>query len=82
MGCGNQSATGISRYYSAANHPPLHASDYCFDKEMQRAMERHAAGTARVIPIIMKPCDWQDTAFSKLQGYLKMLNRHVLERPG
>ena len=29
-------------------------------------MERHATGTARVIPIIMKPCDWRDTLFSKL----------------
>lgn len=47
--------------------PRFIASEYCFDKEMQRAMERHAAGTARVIPIIMKPCDWQDTPFSKLQ---------------
>jgi hypothetical protein len=47
--------------------PRFIASEYCFDKEMQRAMERHEAGTARVIPIIMKPCDWQDTPFSKLQ---------------
>ena len=47
--------------------PRFIASEYCFDKEMQRAMERHAAGTARVIPVIVKPCDWQDTAFSKLQ---------------
>lgn len=47
--------------------PRFIASEYCFDKEMQRAMERHAAGTARVIPIIMKPCDWKDTPFSKLQ---------------
>jgi len=47
--------------------PRFIASEYCFDKEMQRAMERHAAGTARVIPIVMKPCDWKDTAFSKLQ---------------
>jgi hypothetical protein len=46
--------------------PRFIASEYCFDKEMQRAMERHAAGTARVIPIIMKPCDWQDTPFSRL----------------
>jgi hypothetical protein len=47
--------------------PRFIASEYCFDKEMQRAMDRHATGTARVIPIIMKPCDWQDTPFSKLQ---------------
>lgn len=47
--------------------PRFIASEYCFDQEMQRAIERHAAGTARVVPIIMKPCDWQDTPFSKLQ---------------
>lgn len=47
--------------------PKFIASDYCFDKEMQRAMERHEAGTARVVPIIMKPCDWKSSPFSKLQ---------------
>ena len=47
--------------------PRFIASEYCFDKEMQRAMERHAEGSARVIPVIMKPCDWQGTPFSKLQ---------------
>ncbi|MEO1209253.1 MAG: TIR domain-containing protein [Cyanobacteria bacterium J06638_20] len=47
--------------------PRFIASEYCYDKEMQRAMQRHENGTARVIPIIMKPCDWQDTPFSKLQ---------------
>ena len=47
--------------------PRFIASEYCFDKEMQRAMERHREGTARVIPVIMKPCDWQGTPFSKLQ---------------
>lgn len=47
--------------------PRFIASESCYDREMQRAMERHAAGTARVIPILLKPCDWQDTPFSKLQ---------------
>lgn len=47
--------------------PRFLASEYCYDKEIQRAMERHGAGTARVIPIIVKHCDWQDTPFSKLQ---------------
>jgi internalin A len=43
------------------------ASDYCYDLEMKRAMERHEAGEARVIPIIVRPTDWQNTPFSKLQ---------------
>jgi tetratricopeptide (TPR) repeat protein len=42
-------------------------SDYCYDLEMQRALQRHAAGTARVIPIILKPCDWKESPFSHLQ---------------
>src|SRR6266567_7220719 len=29
------------------------ASDYCYGVEMKRALERHATGTARVIPIIL-----------------------------
>jgi tetratricopeptide (TPR) repeat protein len=44
------------------------ASDYCYDLEMQRAVERHDGGTARVIPIILRACDWQHTPFAKLQA--------------
>ena len=33
------------------------ASDYCYEKEMQRAIERHEAGEIRVVPIIVQPCD-------------------------
>lgn len=47
--------------------PRFIASNYCYEKETQWAIERHENGDARVIPIIMKPCDWQDTDFSKLQ---------------
>jgi len=42
------------------------ASDYCYDIEMRRAMERHEAGEARVIPVILRPCDWHDAPFGKL----------------
>jgi hypothetical protein len=38
---------------------------------MKRAIECHNEGTARVIPIILRPCDWQDSPFSKLQVLLK-----------
>ncbi|MBD1867008.1 tetratricopeptide repeat protein [Cyanobacteria bacterium FACHB-471] len=47
--------------------PRFVASNYCYDLEMQRAVQRHDEGSARVIPIILKPCDWQDSPFSKLQ---------------
>ena len=33
---------------------------------MQRALARHAEGSARVIPVILRPCDWQHSPFSHL----------------
>ena len=47
------------------------ASDYCHDKEMGRAIERHNTKKAVVIPIILSACDWQGTPFSKLQALPK-----------
>src|SRR5947209_13902795 len=35
------------------------SSSYCTGIEMQRALERHEAGEARVIPIILRPVDWE-----------------------
>lgn len=51
--------------------PRFMASEYCYDIEMQRAMQRHEEGTARVIPIFLKPVDWKDTPFSKLAALPK-----------
>lgn len=44
------------------------ASDYCYGTELKRAIARHTEGTARVIPIILRSCDWNhaDVPFSKL----------------
>ena len=44
------------------------ASDYCYDIEMTRAMERHRQGAARVIPVILRPCDWRHTPFGNLNA--------------
>jgi hypothetical protein len=44
------------------------ASDYCYDKEVLRAMARHQLREARVIPVILRDCDWDFTSFSKLQA--------------
>jgi len=48
--------------------PDFIASDYCYGIEMKRAMERHERGEARVIPIILRPTDWRETPFDKLQA--------------
>ena len=48
------------------------ASNYCWDVEMKRALERHDAGEARVIPIILRTIeDWSKTPFAKLQALPK-----------
>ena len=44
------------------------ASDYCWEKEMKRALERHASGEAIVVPILLRACDWKGAPFGKLQG--------------
>jgi hypothetical protein len=47
------------------------ASDYCWDVEVNKAMDRHHSGKCVVIPIILRPCDWMATPFGKLQALPK-----------
>jgi hypothetical protein len=44
------------------------ASDCCYDIEMKRALERHDASDARVIPVILRSVEWQGAPFAKLQA--------------
>lgn len=43
-------------------------SKYCYDVELDRALELHARGKARVVPIILRNCLWSHTPFAKLQA--------------
>ncbi|WP_437779731.1 SIR2 family protein [Sorangium sp. So ce1097] len=38
------------------------------DAQVARAMERRAAGQAAVVPILLRPCDWETTRFAELQA--------------
>lgn len=42
-------------------------SDYCYSKEMMRAIERHETGEAIVIPILLRPLLFDGAPFAKLQ---------------
>ncbi|HMQ61961.1 MAG TPA: TIR domain-containing protein [Flavilitoribacter sp.] len=44
------------------------STDYILDVEMPIAMGRHDRGEARVIPIFIKPCEWDSLPLSKLNG--------------
>ena len=46
--------------------PDFIASDYCYEIELKRALERHEAGEAIVIPVILRACDWHHAPFGKL----------------
>jgi hypothetical protein len=47
------------------------ASEYCFDIEFKRALERHAEGTAQLIPVVVRPCDWTTSELGSFQGLPK-----------
>lgn len=42
------------------------ASDYCYTVEMKRALDRHRAGTACVIPILLRSVEWERTPLGGL----------------
>lgn len=43
------------------------SSEHGWNIEMSKALERHKAGEALVIPIILRPCMWDMTPFARLQ---------------
>lgn len=43
------------------------ASDSCYGTEMQRALQRHAAQEAQVIPVLLRSCVWQNAPFGMLE---------------
>ena len=48
--------------------PDFIFSDYCYGVEMKKALDRHKAGQAHVIPIILRPVLWQETPIGVLQA--------------
>lgn len=48
--------------------PSFMSSDFCYSKEMQQVIERHERGEVFVIPIILRPVNWQIAPFRKLQA--------------
>ncbi len=43
------------------------ASDFCYSVEMTRAIARHNASEACVIPILLRSTDWKGAPFDKLK---------------
>lgn len=51
-------------------------SDYCYGIELSHAIERCEAQEATIIPILLRPCDWEGLSFSKYQVFPK--NEHPI----
>ncbi|MDX2029971.1 MAG: toll/interleukin-1 receptor domain-containing protein [Blastocatellia bacterium] len=71
---GDEWAASIDQHINSAHiillliSPDFIASTYCYEVEMKRAMERHESRDAVVIPVILRPCDWNNLPFSGLQA--------------
>jgi hypothetical protein len=74
IGAGTEWKNAIDRQLEAAGlilllvSADFLASDYCYDIEMKRAMQKHDTGEARVIPVILREVDWQGAPFGRLQA--------------
>jgi HEAT repeat protein len=74
IGPGTQWETEINTHLEKAHiillmvSPDFIASEYCFSKELRRAMELHLMGKVRVVPIILRPVYWSVTEFGNLQA--------------
>jgi TIR domain len=47
--------------------PAFLDSEYCYTEEMQSAFQRYEAREARIIPIIIRPCEWRQSPLGKFQ---------------
>lgn len=43
------------------------ASEYCFGAEVEKALVRLKRGEVKVVPVLLKPCLWEESRFSELQ---------------
>jgi hypothetical protein len=74
IGAGSEFAKEIDEHVNSDDiilllvSPDFLDSDYCYEREMQRALERHEAREAVVIPVILRPCDWTAAPFGKLNA--------------
>lgn len=77
IGAGEQWADQIDERMNAASiimllvSSDFIASNYCWNIEVRRAMERHEAGEACVIPVVLRPVNWRTAPFGKLQALPK-----------
>jgi hypothetical protein len=77
IAAGDEINSTIDRALKAADlflclmSPAFLASDYVYEKEMRRAIARHQKGDLRIIPVILRPCMWEDSPLGCLRALPK-----------
>lgn len=61
---------------------PFLASDFINDVQLPRILERHAAGGARVIPVLVRSCDWAAHPVLRRFGVLPRSGVAIAGMPG
>ena len=66
----NQIADALQRaeLFIALLSPAYIDSRYCYEKEFKQAQDREASGTMTIAPVIVQPCEWLNTPFSKFKA--------------
>lgn len=54
--------------FLACVSPDYIASNYCYDRELQNALERESEGNLAVVPVIFEPCEWLETPLQKFKA--------------
>ena len=60
-----------SDIFLAMVSPDFLASSYCYEREMDRAVQLHEAGKLRIIPIVTEECDWKSSPLAQFKGLPK-----------
>lgn len=60
-----------SELFLALLSPDYINSNYCYNKEFETAQKMQEEGKLMIVPIIVEPCDWQNTPFGKLKAVPK-----------
>jgi hypothetical protein len=48
--------------------PAFVDSEYCYEKELEWALQQHKKGVAKIIPVLVKEVAWRDRAFSPFEA--------------
>ena len=64
-------ALDSSNLFIALLSPDYIASQYCYVKEFEKALEMQEEGRLIIIPIIIEPCDWLNTPFKQFKALPK-----------